>query len=144
LKMQQPKDVCIVMVSYLPIPYHIGEMKTKPTQMAVRSLNSTGLQPDFILCRSEKPIDDKRREKLAIFCNIKPNHAVSAPDVKSIYDIPLNFEKEDLGNKIIKHLGLKTRPSNLKKWQDFADKANSKLNKSVKIGIVGKYFATGD
>ncbi|OQB06263.1 MAG: CTP synthase [bacterium ADurb.Bin212] len=144
LKMQQPQDVCIVMVSYLPIPYHIGEMKTKPTQMAVRSLNSTGLQPDFILCRSEKPIDDKRREKLAIFCNIKPNHAVSAPDVKSIYDIPLNFEKEDLGNKIIKHLGLKARPSNLKKWQDFANKANSKLNKSVKIGIVGKYFTTGD
>ncbi len=144
LKMEQPNDVAIIMVSYLPIPSHVGEMKTKPTQMAVRSLNSTGLQSDFILCRSEKPIDDKRREKLAVFCNIKPQNAVSAPDVSSIYDIPLNFEKEDFGNKILKHFDLKARKSDLSNWQKLADKATSLKNHVVKIGIVGKYFATGD
>ncbi len=144
LKMEQPNNVAIIMVSYLPIPSHVGEMKTKPTQMAVRSLNSTGLQPDFILCRSEKPIDDKRREKLAIFCNIKPQNAVSAPDTKSIYDIPLNFEKEDFGNKILRQFSMKSRPSDLSSWQKLADKATSLKNHVVKIGIVGKYFATGD
>ena len=144
LKMEQPNNVVIIMVSYLPIPSHVGEMKTKPTQMAVRSLNSTGLQPDFILCRSENPIDDKRREKLAIFCNIKPQNAVSAPDTKSIYDIPINFEKEDFGNKILKQFGMRSKPSDLSEWQNLASKAKSLKNHTVKIGIVGKYFATGD
>lgn len=144
LKNEQTKNVAIIMVSYLPIPKHVGEMKTKPTQMAVRSLNSTGLQPDFILCRSERSIDDKRREKLATFCGIKPDHAISAPDVDSIYDIPLNFEKENLGNKILKHFNMKTKQSDLKKWQDFIDKSQVSGKKVVKIGIVGKYFATGD
>ncbi len=144
LKMEEAKNVAIIMVSYLPIPKHVGEMKTKPTQMAVRSLNSTGLQADFILCRSEHPIDDKRRDKLAVFCSIKPDHAISAPDVDSIYDIPLNFEKEDLGNKILKHFNIKNKQSDLRKWQDFVAKSKKSNKKVIKIGIVGKYFATGD
>lgn len=144
MKMEHPRDVAIVMVSYLPIPYHVGEMKTKPTQMAVRQLNAAGLQPDFILCRGEAPIDDRRREKLAVFCNIAPENAVSAPDVKSIYEIPINFEKEDLGNKILKRFGMKARPSDLKKWQELAVKARNGIDHKVKIGIVGKYFETGN
>lgn len=144
MKMQNPRDVAIVMVSYLPIPYHVGEMKTKPTQMASRLLNSAGLQADFILCRAEQPIDDRRREKLATFCNIAPENAVSAPDVKSIYEVPINFEKEDLGNKILKHFGIKARQSNLKEWQKLAVKARNGKDHKVKIGIVGKYFTTGD
>jgi len=143
MKMERPRDVAIVLVSYLPIPYHVGEMKTKPTQMASRSLNSAGLQADFILCRAEEPIDDRRREKLATFCNIDPENAVSAPDVKSIYEIPINFENEDLGNKILKRFGIKSRPSNLKKWQELAVKASNGKDHKVKIGIVGKYFETG-
>jgi len=143
MKMKNPHDVVIVMVSYLPIPSHVGEMKTKPTQTAARELNSYGLQADFILCRAVKPIDDKRREKLAIFCNIKPENAISAPDVKSIYDIPLNFERENLGNKLLNALNLKPRPSHLNKWKELAKKSNNGHEK-VKIGIAGKYFATGD
>lgn len=143
MKMEKPRDVAVVMVSYLPIPFHIGEMKTKPTQMATRQLNSAGLYPDFILCRGEEPIDDRRREKLAIFCNIAPENAVSAPNVKSIYDIPINFEKENLGNKILKCFGMKPRPSNLKKWEELAVKARNGVDHKVKIGIVGKYFETG-
>jgi len=143
MKMETPNDVLLVMVSYLPIPSHIGEMKTKPTQTAARELNAYGLQADFILCRASKSIDDKRREKLATFCNIKPENAISAPDVKSIYDIPVNFEKENLGNKLLKALKLKSRPSHLNKWQLLAKKSNNGHQK-VKIGIAGKYFNTGD
>jgi len=143
MKMETPSDVVLVMVSYLPIPTHIGEMKTKPTQNAARELNSYGLQADFILCRGAKPIDDKRREKLAVFCNIKPENAISAPDVESIYDIPINFEKENLGNKILKALNLKPRPSKLAPWKALSRRANNG-HKRVKIGIAGKYFTTGD
>lgn len=143
MKYKNPRDVIFVLVSYLPIPSKVGEMKTKPTQHAARALNSCGLQADFILCRSEKPIDNKRREKLAIFCNIEPSCAISAPDVDSIYDIPLNFEKENFGNKILRKLGLEEKESDLKKWQEFAAYANNG-QREIKIGIVGKYFGSGD
>ncbi|MFA5927094.1 MAG: CTP synthase [Patescibacteria group bacterium] len=143
LKLKQPKDVVFVLVSYLPIPSKVGEMKTKPTQHASRELNSCGIQADFILCRSEKPIDDKRREKLAIFCSIEPENAISAPDVDSIYDIPVNFEKEGLGNKILHHLNLPEKDSDLSKWEEFTRHAHNG-KREINIGIVGKYFGTGD
>jgi CTP synthase len=140
---KMPRDVIFVLVSYLPIPSKVGEMKTKPTQAAARELNSCGIQPDFILCRSDRPIDDKRREKLAIFCDIDPENAVSAPDVDSIYDIPINFENEKLGEKILKKLGLKPRQKDLKEWRAFVEKAKN-ATKPVRIGVVGKYFETGE
>lgn len=143
LKLKNPKDVAFVLVSYLPIPSKIGEMKTKPTQHAARELNSCGIQPDFILCRSEHPIDNKRREKLAIFCGIQPQNAISAPDVSSIYDIPINFDNENIGEKILKTLGLKPRKKDLVAWRKMVEKASS-AKKEIKIGIVGKYFDTGD
>jgi len=140
---KMPKDVIFVLVSYLPIPSKVGEMKTKPTQTAARELNSCGIQPDFILCRSEKPIDDKRREKLAIFCDIEPQNAISAPDVDSIYEIPVRFEDEKLGEKILKRLHLSPRQKDLVNWRKFVEKSK-KADKTVKIGVVGKYFETGD
>lgn len=143
LKLKNPKDVIFVLVSYLPIPSKLGEMKTKPTQHAARELNSCGIQPNFILCRAEKPIDEKRREKLAIFCGIKPENAISAPDVESIYDIPVNFENENFGEKILKEIGLKAKKKDLKNWRKMVDQAKS-AKREVKIGVVGKYFDTGD
>lgn len=140
---KMPNDVIFVMVSYLPIPATVGEMKTKPTQTAAKELNSCGIQPDFILCRSERPIDDKRREKLATFCSIDPENAVSAPDCKSIYDIPVNFENEQLGEKILKKLHIKPRQKDLVEWRSFVEKAKN-ATKVVKIGIIGKYFETGE
>lgn len=140
---KMPSDVIFVMVSYLPIPKTVGEMKTKPTQTAARELNSCGIQPDFILCRSEYRIDEKRREKLAIFCSIDPENAVSAPDVNSIYDIPVNFESEKLGEKILKKLNLKPRKKDLVEWRNFVEKSKN-AKKIVKIGIIGKYFETGE
>jgi len=143
MKLQNPKDVIFALVSYLPIPSKVGEMKTKPTQHAARGLNSCGIQPDFILCRSDHPIDDKRREKLAIFCSIPPENAISAPDVDSIYDIPVNFENEHFGEKLLKRLNLRPRKKDLKEWRAFVEKAKN-AKKRVKIGIIGKYFETGE
>lgn len=143
MNLKNPDDVIVVMVSYLPIPSKIGEMKTKPTQMAVRSLNEVGVMADFLLCRSTHPIDAPRREKLALFCNVKPENVISAPDVDSVYDIPINFEKENFGDKILAELKLESRQKDLVEWRAFVDKVNSAVE-PVKIGIVGKYFESGD
>jgi len=143
MKLQRPKDLIFILVTYLPIPEMIGEMKTKPTQNAVRLLNEAGIQPDIILGRSRVPLDTPRKRKISIFCNVLKENIISAPDVKSIYDIPINFEKEDLGNKIFKKFGLKLRESNLKDWKALV-KIIRTARKSVKIGIVGKYFETGE
>ena len=142
LKQTNPDDVAVIMVSYLPIPAKVGEMKTKPTQTAVRSLNAVGIQPDFILGRARVPMDEPRKEKLAMFCNIPKENAISAPDVEHIHDIPLNFEKENFGNKVLKVLNLEERPSDLSEWEKLLSTINN-LEKTVKIGMVGKYFDTG-
>jgi len=142
LKLRHPKDVVFILVSYLPVPKMIGEMKTKPTQYAVRSVNSAGIQPDLILGRSEVPLDKPRKKKLSVFCNISEKDVISAPDVDSIYKIPLNFEMENLGNRILKKVNLNPRKSNLEKWQELVRTIENPMGK-VKIGIVGKYFKTG-
>jgi CTP synthase len=142
MKLQRPKDVLFILISYLPIPEKIGEMKTKPTQMAVRLLNEAGIQPDIILGRSRLPLDEPRKKKISIFCNVSPEDVVSAPDIESIYEIPVNFEKENLGKRILKKLGLRPKRENLRDWQKLA-KTIKGAKKPVKIGIVGKYFETG-
>lgn len=143
MKLKHPKDVLFVLVSYLPVPGKIGEMKTKPTQYASRTLNSVGIQADFILCRSEQRIDEKRKEKLAIFCNINKEAAIAAPDVDNVYEVPLNFAKDELDLKILKRFGLRPGEKDMKEWAEFVAKIKS-LTKTVRIGIVGKYFDTGD
>ena len=142
-KMKNPKDVLFVMVSYLPVPATIGEMKTRPTQHAVRELNSYGVQPDIILARSTHALDQKRKEKLAIWCNIAPDHIISAPDIESIYDVPINFERDGLGEKILNYFDLKSRQVDLVAWKTFVSKTRS-AKKEIKIAVVGKYFDTGD
>jgi CTP synthase len=144
LRLQHPNDVRFVMVSYLPVPGTLGEMKTKPTQSAVRELNSYGVQPDFIIARSTGAMDEKRKEKLAIWCNVTPEHIISAPDVDSIYDVPLNFEKDNLGELLLNALSLpQSESKGLHEWRNFVQNIKSSTEE-VKIGIVGKYFDTGD
>lgn len=144
IHLKNPADVAFVMVSYLPVPSTLGEMKTKPTQNAVRELNAYGVQPDIIIARSTHPLDHKRKEKLAISCNVEPESIISAPDVKSIYDVPLNFERDHLSEVILQTLDLESKTeADLKEWQEFAAHAHNG-NGTVKIGIVGKYFDTGD
>ena len=143
LKQKLPRDVAVVMVSYVPMPGSIGEMKTKPTQYAARSLNSVGLQADVILARASVPLDEKRKEKIAVFCNIPTDRIISAPDVDSIYDVPENFEKDGLGNILTEVLGLPERPTDLGDWATFVAHAKNG-NAEVPIAVVGKYFESGE
>ena len=144
IHLQNPSDALFVMVSYLPIPGTIGEMKTKPTQNAVRQLNAYGVQPDFLIARAKLPLDLKRKEKLAIQINVPASQIISAPDVHSIYDVPINFERDHLADLLLKKLGKRgARESEMNEWKKFAAHAHNG-KKTLKIGIVGKYFDTGD
>lgn len=148
LKNQHPEDVIFVLVSFLPIPSTIGEMKTKPTQHAVRQMNEVGLQPDFVIARSAKPMDAVRRQKLALFCSIQQDHVISAPDADHIYAVPIMFEKEKLSDKVLQQLNLKPKnvPASknpLTQLKNLVRTINTS-SKSVRIGIVGKYFNTGE
>ncbi|MFN3188403.1 MAG: CTP synthase [Candidatus Paceibacteria bacterium] len=144
MKSESPEDIAVVMVSYLPVPGSIGEMKTKPTQTAVRTLNNAGVFADMIIARSPVGVDQKRKEKISRFCNVKPENVISAPDVPSIYDIPLQFERDQLSERLCELLKVAPRKSaDLKAWKKFV--AHSKNGKdTVKIAVVGKYFTTGD
>ncbi len=143
MKLKNPKDVIFVMITYLPYPPKVGEMKTKPTQQAVRELNANGINPDIIIARSEVAIDDKRKQKIALFCNVNEKDIISAPDVENVYEVLINFERDDLSRRILKKMNLPTRKTDLKSWYNLVENIK-KSEKSVKIGIVGKYFGTGE
>lgn len=145
MKRKHPKDVLFVLVSFLPVPSKVGEMKTKPTQHACRTVNSVGIQPDIILCRANQPIDDRRKEKIGVFCNVEERCIVSAPDVDSIYEIPINFEKEGLSDLLIEKLNIQrpAPPQDLGAWSTLVNRIQNPTAR-VKVGIVGKYFESGD
>ncbi len=143
LKLKHPEDVLFVLVSYLPVPSKIGEMKTKPTQYAVRTMNSYGVHPDVIIARSDRPLDKKRKEKIAMSANVAADNIISAPDVESIYDIPLNFEADGLSDTVLKLLKLKSKRTDMKDWRRMVARGKS-AKKMLKIGVVGKYFKTGE
>ncbi len=140
---EDPSAVQFCLVSYLPVPPSIGEMKTKPTQYAVRTLNSAGIQPDFVICRSSQPMDEPRKKKIARFCSIPESNIIAAADAKSIYDIPDIFEKQKFAESVLKGFGMKPKQSDLKQWRAFTRKVEE-AKKTVKIGVAGKYFSTGD
>ncbi|MEK7642358.1 MAG: CTP synthase [Patescibacteria group bacterium] len=143
MKIAHPKDVLFVLVSYFPIPNKIGEMKTKPTQNAVRQLSSYGVNADMIIARSEVALDRKRKEKVALASGIVAENVISAPDIDSIYEVPINFENDGLSDRILNHFGMQPRQKDLKEWRRFVQKIKSS-KKELKIAIVGKYFDTGD
>ncbi len=144
MKSEAPEDVAVVMVSYLPVPSSVGEMKTKPTQHAVRTLGSAGVQPDIIVARATVAIDKKRKEKIARFCNVAPEDVISAPNVGSIYDIPLNFEKDGLSERLCYLLNLRcSKKSDLSQWKRFVSRSKNAKD-VVKIAVIGKYFSSGD
>ena len=143
LTLQKPNDVLLTLVSFIPSQGKEGELKTKPTQYAVRTVNSVGLQPDMIFARAKTNLDNKRKEKIAFHCNVQKNSVISAPDVDSIYNIPVNYEKEGVSKIILKKLKLKPRSCNLRSWKKFVKDVGQAKN-SVKIAIIGKYFSTGN
>lgn len=145
MKSELPDDVATIMVSYLPVPGSIGEMKTKPTQTAVRTLNSAGVFADMVVARSSAAIDNKRKQKIALFCNVPAEHIISAPDVPSIYSIPLHFKQELLAEKLCKILKITSAKieADLKVWKKFVSQTKN-AHQTVKIAVVGKYFSSGD
>lgn len=143
MHLKEPKNVLFILVTYLPVPEKLGEMKTKPTQQAARLLNEAGIQADLILCRGKTSIDQPRKRKISIFCNVSEDDIISAPDVNVIYEIPINFQKDGLGEKILKKFGLKPKKKDLKEWRQLL-KVIQSAKKTVKIGVIGKYFSTGD
>lgn len=144
MKSEDPDNVAVVMVSYLPVPGSIGEMKTKPTQTAVRMLNAAGVFADVIVARSPIGVDLKRKEKIAKFCNVRVENVISAPDVSSIYDIPVNYENDNLSLRLCTLLNLSTKQkADLSAWKKFVARSKNGKDK-VRIAVVGKYFNSGD
>jgi CTP synthase len=143
MRLENRGDVLFVLVSYLPVPSTVGEMKTKPTQYAVRSLNAAGIQPDIIIARSAVTLDKKRKEKLADHCNLREKDVISAPDIESVYEVPVNFEKDKMSEILLEKMGLKPKKRDMARWKIMVKNIKSS-KETLKIGIVGKYFGTGD
>lgn len=135
--------VVFVHVGYLPVPGNLGEMKTKPAQRSVRDLNSIGIQPDFIVTRSSVPLDDVRKKKLSLFCNVKEEDVISSHDVSNIYEVPLMLEEQDLTSKLLSKCGMVYKSGKTREWKEFIDKVKN-LKKEARVGIIGKYFDIGD
>ncbi|HVZ12542.1 MAG TPA: CTP synthase [Patescibacteria group bacterium] len=144
MTLKNPGDVIHVHVSYVPTPSHLGEPKTKPTQLSVRTLNSMGIQPDFIVARSVKYLDQRRRDRFALFCNMEGDHIISNPDVQTVYEVPIVLHKQELDKKILSKLGLTVREPDLKDWEKMIAKVKASKKKTIEIAIVGKYFGTGE
>ncbi len=144
MTLKNPGDVIHIHVSYVPTPAHLGEPKTKPTQLSVRTLNSMGIQPDLIVARSEKMLDQRRRDRFALFCNMHEGDIISNPDLGSAYEIPSVLHEQGIEKKVLKKLGLPVRKVDLFQWENLVKTIEAKKFKTIDIAIVGKYFGTGD
>ncbi|KHO48494.1 MAG: CTP synthase [archaeon GW2011_AR5] len=138
------ENVAHVLVTYLPVPDNIGEMKTKPTQQAIHMLNETGIFPDFVLCRAIKPLDEPRKRKIQQNANVDADNIISAPDIKTIYRVPLNLERDDLGKKILHRMKMQPKKTpDWTKWKNLVEKIESPA-REIKVAMVGKYVDIGD
>ena len=137
-------NIVYVLVTYLPVPGHIKEMKTKPTQHSIRLLTEHGIFPDFLICRAIRPLDDVRKGKIEISANISSDRIISSPDADTLYQVPLDFEKEKLGSKLLELL--KLEPKEEPDWENWKKLVESIRNPShtVQIAMVGKYIEIGD
>lgn len=141
MKLEEDK-VIYVHVTFVPVLDALGEAKTKPTQHSVKQLREIGIQPNFIVTRSEKPLDNVRREKIALFCNIHEEEVISNSDVDNIYAVSLIFEQQEFCEKILQKLHLRKKHKDIEGWEKFLKKIK-RLDKTLKIGIIGKYFDIG-
>jgi len=147
MKLRTPKDLIHLHVTYLPYLPNLGELKSKPAQTSVHILNGMGIQPDIMVARSEKPFDQRRLERLALFCNLNPERIFSSPDLDSIYKVPLCLikPKPGLDEVALNLLGLRSKKIRvMEPWEKLVKTIDAKKKKVLKIAVVGKYFATGD
>ncbi len=141
----KPRGQCLFMhLTLLPYIKASGELKTKPTQHSVKELRSIGLAPDILVCRSEGPIPTKEREKLALFCNVRPDSVIAAQDLSTIYDAPLAYHREGLDQAVLDAFQISPAPKpDLAKWEDVSDRIHN-AEGEVKVAIVGKYTQLED
>jgi CTP synthase len=133
-----------VLITYLPVPPHVGEMKTKPTQQAIRMLSEHGIFPDFIVCRSEQGIDEVRKRKIQVGANVPIDHIISEPDMQTVYDIPLALEQEQMGVKVMRKLGLQVRRQpDWTHWEQLVHRSREP-GQRLNVAMVGKYVEIGD
>lgn len=144
MKLRLPHDVIHIHLTYFPRPAHINELKSKPTQLSVKLLNSMGIQPDFLVGRAELPIDDKRKEKVAFYCNLDKRAVISNPDCETVYELPLLFKDQEFDLMVLEKLSLPQHQPNLKKWQELVASIKTPHKVKQKIAIIAKYIATGD
>jgi CTP synthase len=142
---ERPRGQCIFMhLTLLPYLAASGELKTKPTQHSVKELRSIGLQPDVLVCRSEHPIPEKERAKIALFCNVRPDAVIPAYDLKSIYEAPLAYHRAGLDQAVLDAFGISPAPRpNLTRWEDVMDRLTH-AEGEVRVAIVGKYTQLED
>ncbi|PWJ18200.1 CTP synthase [Jannaschia seohaensis] len=142
---EKPRGQCLFMhLTLLPYIKASGELKTKPTQHSVKELRSIGIAPDILVCRSEGPIPVKEREKLALFCNVRPEAVIAAQDLKSIYEAPLAYHREGLDQAVLDAFGISPAPKpNLARWEDVVDRIHN-TDGEVRVAIVGKYTQLED
>lgn len=130
----------VTLVPYLPMS---GELKTKPTQHSVKELRSIGIQPDIIVCRTEHPLGGDLKDKIALFCNVKPHEVVENLSTEIIYEVPLLLQEQGLDKMAIEKLQLKSGEADMSSWRQFVKRSRA-LNEEVTIGLVGKYIALRD
>jgi len=140
---QGRENTMIIHLTLVPYLEHSGEMKTKPTQHSVMKLREIGLQPDMLLCRTDRPLENSDRDKIALFCSISPEMVIEARNEDTIYQIPLSYTKYSVGEKVAQRLGLPNREADLKGWKIFVTKVNNPTH-FVRIGICGKYTELRD
>lgn len=143
LKIRNPESTLLIHLGYLPIPKTLGEMKSKPLQQSIHELNSLGLHPDFVIARSEVPVDQKRKEKIAFYASINSDDIIANPDMESVYDVPDVLDRQSLTAKIIKKLHLRDEKHDLAGWRAMLRKKNA-TKKELLIGLVAKYIGSGD
>ncbi|MBR5336593.1 MAG: CTP synthase [Lachnospiraceae bacterium] len=137
------ENAIMIQVTLIPYIKASGEMKTKPTQMSVKSLQSMGIWPDILVCRSDYPLEEGMREKIALFCNVKPEHVLQNLDAKSLYEVPLMLEEEHLASAVCECLHIDCPEPDLTEWRRMVEDFHNPLH-SVTIGLVGKYVALHD
>ncbi len=144
LRLELGEGRCLFL--HLTLVPHIataGEFKTKPTQHSVRELRGIGIQPDFLICRAERPLPEAEKKKIALFCNVAESHVIDAPDAESIYQIPLSFERQGLADRICERLGFAKTAPDLTAWRQMVDKVLHP-EAEVRIAVVGKYTGLKD
>ncbi len=144
MKLMLPEDVIHIHITYVPVPEHLGEPKTKPTQLSLRFLNMAGIQPEFLVLRSNEPIDNLRKDKVAVQCNLPKDRIIMNANIKSIYELPFKFEEQNFDKMVLKLLGLRIKELKFDKWRDLVKVVTHTRTDRVKIAIAGKYIATGN